>query len=76
MDHDNLNEIDEIVEIDLGAWRVQEVTNVLKRTTRGKTAGVHEVGPDLLRVDIETTASALNMLYNKLWNAEKWSELW
>ena len=55
---------------------MQEVTNVLKRTTRGKAAGVDEVGPDLLRADIETTTSALNMLYNKLWNAEKWSELW
>lgn len=51
VDNDNLGEIDEIKEIDLGAWRVQEVTNALKTTKRGKAARVDEVRPDLLRAD-------------------------
>ena len=34
MDNDNLEEIDEIEEVDLGAWRVQEVTNMLYRGHR------------------------------------------
>ena len=52
-------EADEIEEIDLGRWRVQEVKNALKNTKAGKAAGVDEVGPDLLRPDIEGTAGRL-----------------
>ena len=43
---------------------MQEVTNALKRTKRGKAGGVDEVGSALLRSDIETTATALTRLYN------------
>ena len=34
------------------------------------------MGPDLLRADIEDTASRLTGCYNRLWEAEKWSEVW
>ena len=50
---------------------MQEVTNALKRTKKGKATGVDEVGPDLLRADIEMTASTLTRLNIKIWNAEK-----
>ena len=54
---------------------MEEVTNALRRTRNGKAAGVDEVGPDLLKADIEMTASTLIGLYNKMWNAEKWPAL-
>ena len=38
---------------------------------RGKEAGVDEVGPDLLRADMEDTASRLTRCYNRLWESEK-----
>ena len=37
----------------------QEVKNALKMTKRGKAAGVDEMGPDVLRADMEDTASRL-----------------
>ena len=76
MDDDNLEEIDQIEEIDLGAWRVQDVINSLKSKKRGKAAAVDEVGSDVLRRDIVTIETALARVYNKLWNAEKWPGLW
>ena len=50
-------ELKEIEEIDLGRWRVQEVKSAFKMTKRRKAAGVDEVRPDLLRADMEETAS-------------------
>ena len=45
-------------------------------TKRGKAAGVDEVGPDLLRADMEDTASRLARCYNRLWESEKWPQVW
>ena len=45
-------ELEDIEEIDLGRWRIQEVENALKMTKRGKAAEVDEVGPDILGADI------------------------
>ena len=53
---------------------MHEVKNALKRTKKGKMAGVDEVGPELLRADMEESAIRLTRLYNKLWNAEKWPQ--
>ena len=39
-------ELEEIEEIDLGGWRLQEVKNALKRTKSGKAAEVDEVCPE------------------------------
>ena len=69
-------ETDEIEEIDLGRWRVQEVKNALKNTKAGKAAGIDEVGPDLLRADMEGTAGRLARCYNRLWEAERWPKVW
>ena len=76
VEEDGAEELDEIEEIDLGRWRIQEVKNALKTTKRGKAVGVDEVGPDLLRADMEDTASTLTGCYNRLWEAEKWPEVW
>jgi len=49
VDEDGIEEMEEIKEIGLGRWRVQEVNNALKRTRRGKAAELDEVGLELLR---------------------------
>ena len=53
-----LDEVEEMEEIDLGGWRVQEVKNALK-TRNGKAAGVDKVGLGSQRADIEECASSL-----------------
>ena len=75
-EEDGGEELKEIEEIDLGKWEVQEVKSALKMTKRGKAAGVDEVGPDLPRADMEYTASKLPRCYNRLWESEKWPEVW
>ena len=66
VEEDGGEDLDEIEQIDLGKWRIQEVKSALKMTKRGKAAGVDEVGPDLLRADMEDTASRLTGCYNTL----------
>ena len=63
VEEDGGEELKEIEEIDLGRWRVQEVKK-MKMAKRGKAARVDEVGPGLLRADIEDTASWLTRCYN------------
>ena len=58
----------------MGTWRIREVKNALKMTKQGKAVGVDEVGPDLLRADMEDTASWLARCYNRLWESEKWPQ--
>ena len=55
---------------------MQEVKNAMKRTKKDKAVVVDEVGPELLRADMEVSASRLSWLYKKLWNAEKWPKVW
>ena len=76
VEEDGREELDEIEEIDLGRWRIQEVKNALRMAKRGKAAEVDEVGPDLLRTDMEDTASRLIGCYNRLWKAAKWPKVW
>ena len=45
-------------------------------TKRGKAARVDEVGPDLLRAEMEDTTSRLTRCYNGLWESENWPEVW
>ena len=52
VEEDGGEQLDEIEEIDLGRWRIQEVKNALKMAKRGKAAGVDEVGPDLCNCNI------------------------
>ena len=58
-----IEELEEIKEIDLGRWRVQEVKNTLKMMW---AAQIDKVGQDLLRADMEDTTSRLTRCYNKL----------
>ena len=45
-------------------------------TKRGKATGVDELGPDILRADMEDTTSRLARSYNRLWESEKWPQVW
>ena len=76
VEEDGREKLKKIEEIDLGRWQVQEVKSALKMTKRGKAAGIDEVGPDLLRADMEDTASRLTRCYNRFWESEKWPEVW
>ena len=37
---------------------------------------VDEECPELLRADMEDTASRLSSCYNRLWETEKWPKVW
>ena len=53
---DEIEELKEIEEIDVGGWRIQEVKDTLRKTELGKAARVDEVDLDLQRADMEYTA--------------------
>ena len=77
VEEDEREELEEIAEIDLGRWRIQEVKNALKNTKSGKAAwGIDEVAPELLKAGIQNTATMLTKLYNRLWETERWPEVW
>lgn len=76
VEEDEIEEPEEIGEIDLGRWQLQEVKDALKGTKPGKAPGVDEVGPELLRADMEDTAHRLTRCYNRLWETERWPEMW
>ena len=46
------------------------------RNTSCKAAGVDQVGPELLKADMEETTNRLHKLFNKLWETETWPDLW
>ena len=56
VEKDEIVESEEIEEIYLGRWRLQEVKAALKRRKPGKAAGVDEVSPEF---DMDVTASRL-----------------
>ena len=62
VEEDEIVELEEIEEIDLGRWRLQEVKNALKRTKSGKVAGVDEVCPELLKADNRPVKTGLGKL--------------
>ena len=48
----------------------------MRKTKPRKATGADEVDPYLLRDKIEYTASRLTRCYNKLWETERWPEVW
>ncbi|KAL9975236.1 hypothetical protein ACROYT_G012370 [Oculina patagonica] len=50
--------------------------DALKGTKPGKAPEVDEVGPELLKVDMEDTAHRLTRCYNRLCETERWPEMW
>ena len=72
LEEDEIVESEEIEEIELGRWRLQEFKDTLKKTKPGEAAGVDEVCPELLRADMEDTASRLTSCYNRLWETKSW----
>ena len=76
VEEDEIVELEEIEEIDIGRWPLQEVKDALKSTKPGKAARVDEVCPELLRADMEETACRLTSCYNRLWETETWPKVW
>ena len=76
VEEDEIVELEEIEETDLGRWPLEEVKAALTRTKPGKVARVDELCPELLRADMEETASRLTSCYNRLWETETWSKVW
>ena len=74
MKEDEVEDVEEIENIDTGRWRISEVRLALKRTRSGEAAGVDQVGPELLKSDIETTSSRLYEVYNKILESENMAE--
>ena len=72
VEEDEIVESEEIEEIELGRWRLQEFKDTLKRIKPEKAAGVDEVCPEFLRADMEDTASRLTSCYNRLWETKSW----
>ena len=48
----------------------------MKRTKPGKVARVDQVCLELLRADMEDTASRLTSCYNRFWESERWPKVW
>ena len=71
VEEDEIVELEEIEEIELGRWRLQEFKDTLKRIKPGEAAGVGEVCPELLRADMEDTACRLTICYNRLWETKE-----
>ena len=57
VEEDEIEELEEIEEMGVGRWQIQEVKEALRKTKPGKAVGVDEVGSDLLRADMEYTTS-------------------
>ena len=55
---------------------MQEVKEAFQRTKPGESAGIDDVCPELLRTDMEDTASRLTKCYNRLWETERWPKMW
>ena len=68
---DEIEEPEEIGEIDLGSWRLQEGKDTLNGKKPGKVAEVDEVGSELLREQMEDNAHRLTRSYNRLWETER-----
>lgn len=76
MEANEIEKLEEIEEIVVGRWRIQEVEDALRKTEPGKTAGVDEVCPDMDMADMEYIASRLTRCYNRVWETERWPEVW
>lgn len=48
VEENEIEQLEEVKEIDLGIWQVQEVENALKKIKLGKTAQLDKVDKDLL----------------------------
>jgi hypothetical protein len=47
---------------------VIEIKKALKELKRGKAAGVEDIPPEVLKVDLDITANMLHPLFEKIWN--------
>jgi hypothetical protein len=47
---------------------VIEIKKALKELKRGKAAGIDNIPPEVLKVDLDITANMLHPLFEKIWN--------
>jgi hypothetical protein len=46
---------------------VVEIKKALKELRNGKTAGVDNISPEVMKVDLDITANMLHPLFEKIW---------
>ena len=73
---EEIDEVEEIEDKHIGRFTKEEVRTALRNTRNGKAAGVDQVGPELLKADMEETTNRLHKLFNKLCETETWPNLW
>ena len=73
---EEIDDEEKIEDIHIGRSTKEEVRPALRNTQNGKAAGVDQVGPELLKVDMEETTDRLHKVFHKLWETETWPELW
>ena len=55
---------------------VAEIKKVLKELRSGKAAGVDNISPEVLKVDLDITANILEPLFKKIWNKGEMPNDW
>ena len=55
---------------------VAEIKKVLKELRSGKAAGVDNISPEVLKVDLDITANMLHPLFEKIWNEGEMPNDW
>ena len=53
-----------------------EIKTALKELRNGKAAGVDNISPEILKVDLEITANMLHPLFEKIWNEGEMPSDW
>jgi hypothetical protein len=62
--------------INTKAPTVIEIKKGLKKLKRGKAAGVDNIRPEVLKVDLDITANILHPLFEKIWNEGEMPNNW
>ena len=62
--------------INIKAPTVIEIKQALKELKRGKAAGVDNILPEVLKVDLDITANMLHPLFEKIWNEGEMPNDW
>ena len=62
--------------INIKAPKVTEIKKGMKELKRGKAAGVDNIPPEVLKVDLDITANMLHSLFEKIWNEGEMPNDW
>ena len=64
------------VKINIKASTVVEIKKALKELRSGKAAGVDNISPEVMKVDLDITANMLHPLFEKIWNEGEMTNDW